>query len=363
MISGPTPTTRTRAPTHDAPPVTLHVAADGETKVAADASPGALLPAAHAAVRAEGAAGAAAGQDLKLLERAIRQLCERDDGISKIFVGEAHNEPGNVERLTRAIEGGLYAKRGPVTVYREMGFLPAEAAGAAQAEVVLGSPVPSHRAIALERIREGLGSEQDSAAALAQYAKIGGRKDVAFKLMNWFDPQRRDMSRFIQDRNFAIASLGEAHALNDVVAGQKNLFTVTWLGPCHVDKTPAAKHSNVANLPPLLRAGSLARDAQVDAFNGFARALRKDGQAMFIGSGAMWSHGDLQDVVMQPEGRPLAPAELRERFIAHYTSLDCAVIELPAAQGVEAVLVVPKNFLPRLGPLIAKNPEQIRVHA
>jgi hypothetical protein len=186
--------------------------------------------------------------------------------------------------------------------------------------------------------------------------------EVSFRIMNWLNPDRRDMTRFVQDREFAIAWTGAAHALRKLYPdpNERDLVTEPWLGEFGVD-TVTKTIRNVAMLPPALHESAvMTRAAQEDMCDGAARS-QEAGPTALVLSSSIWSSREIGEGAAEPEGRVLGPLEKRARFIRHYNSKGFAVMEVPFAEGLNATMVVPGQYLPQLRQFVADHPDHIRL--
>jgi hypothetical protein len=297
---------------------------------------------------------------LGLLQEAVYRLRTCDAPVRKIYFGEVHDAPENLNLIGQVLEGAVAARAGKIRLYKELNF-PAGHQGERDFDERGENPRFKNQAGKLildTHVRPGVVVDEQDARRFVNAARD---QDVSFRMMNWHNPERRDMTRFVQDRQFAIAWTGATHALSRLHPSPqvRDIFTDPWLGEfSHANDTQTSR--NLAMLPPVLRERALTRGAQEDMLDGAARS-QEAAPTVLVLSSSIWACPDTGPGDAAPEGRVLAPQEKRARFIRYYNSQGFAVIEVPFADRQHATMVVPGQYLPQLRELAAAHPDEIRL--
>jgi hypothetical protein len=355
-------------PVHEEAP--LHAPSPSETPVACGLSfsPGTSFTGMLKATIAFGslvASSSAARPDLGLVQQAVKMLGQADPPVTKLMFGEEHGAHGNYNLLGRLLEGFADAAPGEdLHFYKEWNYAPGDPM-AKDVEWRMGNAT-SHRAdreAVVNFMNNHLYKASDPIEEARRFSLAALRPAVAFKLMNWADPSRADMSAFIADLERAFAMAGGAHFLSKLLeaTGDPNLATEPWLGKHRLDKSRNVVR-NIHVLPGMLQQPRLTVEAQREMLNGFARA-NDVAPTVFVMSSSGWACDEWGAGVAEPEGRPLAPNEKRDRFIKYYNGKGFAVMEVPFAKGLNATMVVPAQYLPQLKAFAAEHTGHVRIHA
>ena len=315
--------------------------------------------AALSASSGRGDAGAAP-RNLTAIQDAMRRLRQAPVPIGKAIFAEGHDEPENLDLAGRMLEGAVAGASGPIHLYKEFNFHPGSS-DEAQIEQrglkqdtkgqVLGYIVQHHAAPSVPRKVEDI----------TRFATAGMSKDVSVQLLNYVNPNRRDMSRFVQDKEFAIAWTGCAHVLKKLLPDpkQRDLVTEPWLGKYHGDVATRTIR-NLAVPPEVLRQASVTRAAQEDMFDGFARAQEVP-PTVLVMSNRIWLETEVGESATVEDGRVLGPMEKRARFIEHCNSKELIAVEVPVDATSSALLVMPGEYLPQMRELRDTDPERVKI--
>ena len=266
--------------------------------------------------------------EVNLYAEAMREL--RDAGIKKVFLAEYHGRRQNLQMVTGALEGVTRARDSsrPVSFYRELKPSHDPAANPSVDETVdAHMRSPAFRAYAVQHLLSYIGNndyDEKSTAGKAFKAAMSNQK-ISIKLISFNNPRRFDMKRFLDDKDFAIASVGATHALGTRL--RDNLMGFQWAGV--VDRIPVPGML----VPPLTPA------QQADRFDGFIRAVEK-GPAAVVLQNECWGSDKVTN---------------REQLHQFFNGVGLPVLEVPMLEGFNATIIATPEALPAFKKIAKEN--------
>jgi hypothetical protein len=301
-------------------------------------------------------AGAAQQQDMRLVQTLVRTLCEAEPPVTNWEMGESHLAPGNFNLIGRILEGAADAAdaaSSELHFYREFA-VPVGRPDGVELERQMNKKSPKIPTMVADQLMVPLDKADDK----TRFIHAALRPSVSLKLINYLDPNRRDMTRFFLDSALSFASVGLTHTLEKTLDSQHQVTTYVFLGNYTYDYKNNI-YRNVYSIAEPYKGPGFTPEARQDMTDGFSRASEK-ALTVHIMSSSSWK--DAFDGVVEPEGRALSPVERRERFIHHYNKEGFAVIEVPFAKGLNATMVVPAQFLTQLKSFQAERPDHVKLY-
>jgi len=197
----------------------------------------------------------------------------RLSGAQKVFIAEAHGQSLNGFMIAEVLAGA--SDVGGETVFHR------EAELAPNAHKQLEKRLLEKEPQALDDIEMVIAGKRDTRdpdmiAGLKFFRKTVQQGNVSIRVMDFFNPSQSDMTRFIEGKNFAVASVGQNH----VHCRATGSGVVLDCGPRGLDRDTSGNRAKLY--------GNLSPEKFAEAYDGGAR-LRASGKlSILVLSSELW---------------------------------------------------------------------------
>ena len=289
-------------------------------------------------------AGAAQQQDLRLVQTLVRTLCEAEPPVTKWEMGEHHLAPGNFNLIGRILEGAADvadAASSELHFYREFVFPVGHPEGV-KVERLMNKKSPQITTMVADQLMV----PSDKADDKTRFIHAALRPSVSLKLINYLDPNRRDMTRFFLDSALSFASVGLTHTLEKTLDSQHQVTTYVFLGNYTYDYKNNI-YRNVYSIAEAYKGPGFTPEARQDMTDGFSRASEK-ALTVHISPVVAGKMTHSMELWSRKAGRSRRSSGVSVSSTTTTEEEGFAIIEVPFAKGLNATMVVPAQFLPQL---------------